>query len=210
MTDRQITFFQPMPIRDVTRSLPPALAWAYASLAMGAVLLAAVGLISFLALGSLWLFDRSREVADPMWSAVITAAWVAGPVAIGAAVWGAAYASTTHRSVPRSLIGLLGGTGVGAGLLAMGASGFAIAALAVGWGVAIPAHNLGRVAFRALVPVAIAVGLIGWTWGSIESYRPWQLAVLIIVSPPIAALWVWLADAIWMAARAARSPAEPT
>ena len=197
-------FFQPLSMAELTRSLPPAILWAYASVVVGAVLLAAVGLISFLFLGAVWLFNRSREVVDPTWAAVALAAWVAGPVALGGAVWGAAYASTTSRSMPRTVLGTAAAVGVGAALLAFGASGFAVAALAIGWGLAIPAQTVGRVALRCLIPVTVAIAALGWSWGSIDVFRLWQLGVLVVLSPIIAAAWVWLADALWMAARSAR------
>lgn len=203
-------FLQPMSIRGVSRALPPALTWAYVTLVVGAILLAAVGLGSYLVLGAMWLFDRSREVADPTWSAVATSAWVAGPVAVGAAVWGAAYASTTTRSLPRSALGTVAALAVGAGLLALNASLFAVSALAIGWALAIPAHNVGRIAARGAIPIGVAILATTATWGQIDSYRLWQVALLLVISPPAAALWVWLADAIWMGARSARSsPDQP-
>lgn len=202
-------FLRPMSMRGVSRALPSALTWAYVTLIVGAILLTAVGLGSYLVLGALWLFDRSREVAAPTWAAVGTSAWVAGPVAVGAAVWGAAYASTTARSVPRSVVGTVAAVAVGSGLLALGASLFAFAALAIGWALAIPAHSVGRIAARGAVPTAVAVLAMTWGWGQIDTYLLWQVAVLLVASPPVAALWVWLSDAVWMAARSARGTTDP-
>lgn len=208
MTSRPSGFFQAMPMADVTRALPPALLWAYVSMIFTAILLAAVGVISAAVLGVMWLFDQGRAIADPAWTAVTRAALFAGPAALGAAVWGAAYASTTSRSIPRSMAGTAAAVIAGVGLLALDASSFAMAALALGWAIAIPAHNLGRVAWRGLVPLIVALMVLSLSWGRVGNLDLWQIMLAVVVSPPLAALWIWLADAVWMAARSSGKPSD--
>lgn len=194
-----------IPNRDVARALPSSLLWSYASILAAAVLLAAVGILAFAMYGGLWIFDRGRPVAVPAWEALSVAAWVAGPVALAGAVWGAAYASTLDRSVPRTMVGTVVALMVGAGLLALGSSGFAVASLAMGWAIAIPSDSFGRVGARGLVPVFAALALLAAEFGRIRELRLWQVMVAVGLSPLLAALWVWVSDALWTAAAAARS-----
>ncbi len=190
-------FLQPITTRAVAKALPLALLWAYVAAVAAAVVVGVVALLTLVVAAAVWVFKRNLSIGGSVGEAVGVAVWIVGPLASGAAVGAAAFASTRRRSLPRTALGTGAAIAVGGSLLALGASGFALAALALGWSVAIPADKAGRIAVRGLPMLFVAVAATASTWGRIADLGVWQLVLVLIVSPLLAAVWVWLADAGW-------------
>lgn len=195
---------QPVTTQTVARALPPALLWAYVSAVAAALAVGVVALLATIISGAVWVFSRETEIGESVSGSVGVALWIVGPLALGAAVGAAAYASTKQRSFPRSLVGTVAALAMGAGLLSLDASGFAAGALAFGWAVAIPADKPSRIALRGLPLLALAAILTTATWGRVGDLAVWQLGLVLALSPLVAALWVWLADWGWSVGSASR------
>lgn len=198
MTDSN-SFFRPVEHRLVARALRPALVWAYVAVLVAALLVAVVGLLALVVAAGVWVFNRDQSIRGSAVEVIQYGLWVAGPVTVGVAVAGAAYGSTESRSFPRTVTGTLIGVGLGAALLGVGASGFAAAGLAAGWGSAIPADRTSRIASRGLPMLVAAVVATVWPVGRIADLGRGPLVLVFALSPLIAALVVWVGDAAWAA-----------
>lgn len=188
-------FLRPVTSRAVARALRPSVLWAYVAGVTAALALGLVALLTLIVAAIGWLFDRDLEIGGSVVRALGVSLWVVGPVALGAAVGAAAYASTRQRSLPRIVLGTAAAVAVAAALLALDASWFAAAALAFGWAIAIPADKAGRIAARGLPLIVAAAVATTAAWGRIGDLRAWQLSLIVAGSPLVAGVWVWLADA---------------
>ena len=201
MTDAK-PFFRPTPHRVVARALRPALAWAYVAAVAAAVVLGLVALVALIVSAAVWVFNRDLSIGGSVRDVSTVTLWVVGPLAVGAAVGGAAYASTESRSFPRTVAGTVVGLVIGAALAAIGAMSFVAAGLATGWAIAMPADGMGRVAARGLPAVAAGVTVSVWTWGRIADVSPWPMVAIFVLSPLVGALFVWMGDGAWAAVAA--------
>lgn len=198
MTDRP-RFFRPIQHRIVARALRPALVWAYVAVFVAALLVILVWLLAIGVGAGVWVFNRDHLIMESAAQVVRYALWVSGPVTVGVAVAGAAYGSTESRSFPRTVTGTIIGVGFGAALLGVGASGFAAAGLAAGWGSAIPADRTSRIAARGLPMLVAAIAATVWPIGRIVDLGRGPLVAVFALSPLLAALVVWAGDAAWAA-----------
>ncbi len=198
MTDRQL-FFRPIKHRTVIKALRPALVWAYVAAFIAALLVGLVGLLALVVASGVWVFNRELAIGGSAGEVIRYGLWVAGPVTVGVAVAGAAYGSTESRSFPRTVAGTVVGVAIGAALLGVGASGFAAAGLAAGWASAMPANRPGRIAARGLPMLIAAVVATVWPLGRIDDLGRGLLVAVLLLSPLVAAVLVWIGDALWVA-----------
>jgi hypothetical protein len=195
-------FFRPTP--TLVRPLGVSVLWAYVAALAGLVAELAVLVVTGLVAGAIWIIDRGVDVSSAITGAVRVGAWIVGPLALVAVVWVAAYGSTQQGSVPRAAVATPVALVAGVGLLLLQSIGFVAAALAVGWGVALPASGPSRAAVRGLPLVAAALALPRF-----DDVTFPVLAAALTVSPLTAALCVLLVDLPWRLAEYRRK-AKPT
>ena len=172
--------------------LSMAVMWSFVAAAAAAAIAVIVGLVATIAIAVASLFDPDVGAAIP-WELIRIVALALVPVAFVAAVWTAAYGSGHARAGLRTLIGGVAGLAVLAVLAALDTPVLLLAGLAVAWAVAIPFEHWGRPGLRLVWPATAAVS------GAIlfPDPGPLLLAVLLALSPPVAAATVWLGDLIW-------------
>lgn len=174
------------------RSLGPALVWSYLGAFGAAAALLVLALIAGLLFGAIWIFDRDIDVGGRVGALVTGAGWVLAPVVAAVATGAAAYVSSRSRSWGRTLLGSLVALAVGGGLLLIDRVGWAMAGLAAGWGVVVPAQRFARIAWRVLPPIGLALA------GPTQSGLPIPgLLIRLVASPLVAAVLFWLLDAVW-------------
>lgn len=188
------------------RSLLLAALWFMVGILIGGVVVVAAGVMAAAVAGVAWLVGRGTgELADGqlIWRVVTFAAVAVAPLVVGVVVWVAAYGSTERGSRPRALAGI-GAASVGlAGYLLLGSSGLILAALTLGWSLAVPAERVGRIAARVVLGLVAALFMpaiggvsVGW------------LVLTLVTSPWAAVAFMLAGDAAWMAiARLAESRA---
>lgn len=201
-------FFQPTQHRSIARALPSGVIWTYAAGLAGAVVVLVVGLLAALVSTGMWIFNRDVSVLDTIRTVAGGAIWVLVPVALVAGIGAAIYASTTRKSLVRSAVGVAAGTATGAIMfLFMESPGWAAATLAVGWGAGMPADRPGRIAIRTIPPYLLAAALI-LRFPKIDQLSGLQLAGVVLLSPLVAALLVWLMDVLWVGGTRRSRPKE--
>ena len=170
--------------------------WSMVATLVAALIVLVVGLVTAAIVGVAWLVSRGQaDLADAalIWRVATVTTWIVAALAIGLAVWVAAYASTEWGSRPRALAGsAAAGLAITAYLL-LGSSGLVVAGLGLGWAVAIPAERISRVAVRGIVILLVSLLAPGF-----ESVPGAELAVVLAVSPWVAAALLWPADAAWV------------
>jgi hypothetical protein len=180
----------------VARSVTIAALWSMVAALIGALIVVVAGLVTAAIVGVAWLVSNGgADLADTalIWRVATVATWIVAPVAVLVAVWVAAYASTEWGSRPRALAGTAAaGLALGAYLL-LGSSGLLVAGLGLGWAVAIPAERISRVAVRGITSLLVALVAPG-----LASLSGPTVALLLVVSPWVAALLVWLSDRGWV------------
>jgi len=180
----------------VARSVTIAALWSMVA-ALGAALMVLVaGLVAAAIVGVAWLVSSGQAgLADTalIWRVAGVTTWIVAALAIGLAVWVAAYASTEWGSRPRALAGSAAAGVAVAAYLLLGSSGVVVAGLGLGWAVAIPAERISRVAVRGIAILLVSLAAPGF-----ESVSGAELALVLAVSPWVAAALVWLADAAWV------------
>ncbi len=181
------SLFDSPPVRSVGRTLLVGVVWSIVIVLVSAALLGVVSLIA----GGVALLTSGPAV-ETMANAARTAAWVIGSLDVVVLVWVVAYASTGWGSRRRTLLGAAAGLGIAIGYLLLGSFGGPMAGLAIGWGVVIPAERPGRVAARVIPAVIAAVFAPGSA-----SPGPGVIVATAVLSAPIAALFVYLGDAVW-------------
>ena len=70
--------------------------------------------------------------------------------------------------------------------------GLIVAGLGLGWAIAVPAERIGRIAVRAVTALAVALAA-----PSFESLSGAMLALVLALSPWVAALLFWVSDGAW-------------
>lgn len=163
---------------------------------VGAVGVLLAGLVGGAIVGVAWLVSGgTADLADTalIWRVATVTIWIMAALVMGVAVWVAAYASTEWGSRPRALAGTAAATLTAGAYLLLGFSGLAVAGLALGWSVAIPAERVSRIAVRAVPSLLVALLAPG-----LESLSGAGLALVLATSPWVAALLVWLADSGWV------------
>ena len=163
---------------------------------VGAIVVLLAGLVGAAIVGIAWLVSGgSAGLADPalIWRVASVAIWIVAILVMGVAVWVAAYASTEWGSRPRALAGVAAAASAAGAYLLLGSSGLALAGLAFGWAIAIPAERVGRIAARAVPSLLVAL-----LAPALEPLSGPALALALVVSPWLAALLVWLADLVWV------------
>ena len=192
MTEQEHGFFAPVPSGGLLRPLGVAVLWAFAAALAGGAIVGLASLIAAGITGVVWLFDRSVSVPSAMADTLQIAAWIFAPIGIAISVWVAAYGSTQEGSIPRTLVAAPAAIAIAAGLLFLDSAGLLAAALALGWGLAIPAGSPVRAAARGL-PVLIAALLVA-RLGDLSTA---ETVVYLMLSPIVAAAAVFLADLPW-------------
>lgn len=194
-------FFRPTQHRAVAKALPSGVVWSYAAGAAQLAVLLVVGILTALVSAVMYLFDNDVSILDNIRTIGGGAIWVLTPIVLAIAIGAAVYAATTRRSLVRSSVGIVAAAIAGAGLfLVFSASTWIAATLAVGWGAGLPAERPGRIALRIIPPLALsAVPAVYQRLGRIDGLAFWELALIVLVSPILAAVWVWLADLLWVA-----------
>ena len=162
---------------------------------VGAVVVLFVGLVVAAVVGIAWLTSNGEAaLADTgvIWQAATWATWVVAVLAIAVSVWVAAYASTEWGSRPRALVAIVATAVAVAAYFFLGSSGLIVAGLGLGWAIAIPAERIGRIAVRAVTALAVALAA-----PSFESLSGAMLALVLALSPWVAALLFWVSDGAW-------------
>lgn len=184
------------PVRGaLRRSLIIAALWSMVGALVGALIVVVAGLTSGAVVGIAWLVSAgTAELADPdlIWRVATITSWVAGPLVVGLAVWVAAYASTEWGSRPRALAGTAAALIGMAAYALLGSSGFVVAGLALGWSIAVPAERVARIAARAILSLIAVLFL-----PQIDTLSGGVLVVVLVSSPWLTALLVWLGDWAW-------------
>jgi len=183
------SLFDSPPVRSVGRTLLIAVVWSVVLVLVSAAMLGIVALIA----GGVGLATSGSGV-ETMVNTARAAGWVIGSLDVVVLVWVAAYASTGWGSRRRALLGAAAGLGIAIGYVLLGSLGGPMAGLAIGWGIVVPAERPGRVAARALPALIAAVFVPGPA-----SAGPAVIVSVAVLSAPIAALFVYLGDAIWSA-----------
>ena len=180
----------------VARSVTIAALWSMVAALIGALIVVLAGLVGAAIVGVAWLVSNGgADLADTalIWRVATVATWIVSPLAVFVAVWVSAYASTESGSRPRALVGsAAAGLALGAYLL-LGSSGLLVAGLGLGWAVAIPAERISRVAVRGITSLLVALVAPG-----LASLSGTTVALLLVVSPWLSALLVWLSDRVWV------------
>jgi len=91
----------------------------------------------------------------------------------------------------------------------MDSPGWAAATLAVGWGAGMPADRPGRIALRTIPPYLLAAALI-LRFPKVGALTGLQLTAVVLLSPLVAALLVWLMDALWVGGTRRSQPQKET
>lgn len=188
------------PLSDrIHRPLAVAVVWAWLVLLIAAAI---VGLVSMIGWGVSWVASLLGDVAAgfPVDLATATAATLS-PFAIATTAYAASYASAERNAILHALGGTVAGL---AALIVLARAGRPIAvfgALAVAWVFAAPFDAGSRALLRLVVPTGfIAAGL----W--IEATSWLQVVLIGLLSPPIAAITVWLGDMAWIWLRPGLGP----
>lgn len=201
-------FFRPTQHRSIAKALPSGVIWTYAAGGASAVLVLLVGVVAALVSTAMWFFDRDVMVLDNARSISGAAVWVLVPVALGAGIAAAIYAATTRKSLVRSAVGLAAGAVTAAILFAfLESPAWIVAALAVGWGAGLPAERVGRIALRT-IPAYLLCSAAILRFPKLPQLSGLQLAGIVLVSPIVAALLVWLTDALWVGGTRRAKPTE--
>lgn len=180
----------------VARSLTIAALWSMVAALAAAVVVLVAGLVSAAVVGVAWLVSSGQAgLADTavIWRVATVTTWIVGILAIGLAVWVAAYASTEWGSRSRALAGSAAAGLAMVAYLLLGSSGLVVAGLGLGWAVAIPAERISRVSVRG-----IAVLLVSLLAPGFDSVSGAELVLLLALSPWVAAALVWLVDGAWV------------
>ncbi len=178
--------------------------WAVVAVLVGAVLVAAIALVSAAVAAIVGLFGEPISLAETTRRSATIGGAIAIAGAIVASTWAAAYASTREGSRWRMLAGSAVGVSLGLGLVGMGSLGAPAAALAGGWGMAIPSDRVGRAALRS-VPLAL-VALLP-VLQTTDGWLEWLIAGAAGVA--IAWLWVAIAEGLWAGYRKISSRSRP-
>ena len=204
-------FFRPTQHRAIARALPSGVVWSYAAGLAQVVIILVLGIVTALVSSVMYLLNNDVSVLDNIRTVVGGAVWVLTPVVLVVAIGAVVYAATTRKSLVRSAVGVAAAAVAGSGLfLVFGASTWVAATLAVGWGAGLPAERPGRVALRIIPPLALsAVPAVYQRLGRIDGLAAWELLLIVLLSPLLAALWVWLSDLLWVAGTArSKTPTE--
>jgi hypothetical protein len=200
--------FQPTQHRSIARALPSGVIWTYAAGIAGALLVVIVGILAALVSTGMWFFNRDVSVLDNIRTVSNGALWVLVPVVLVAGIGAAVYAATTRKSLMRSAIGVAAAGATGALMFFfLETPGWVVATLAVGWAVGMPADRPGRIALRAIPPYLGAAALI-LRLPKLGQLTGLQLAAVVLLSPLVAALLVWLMDALWVGGTRRSQPKE--
>lgn len=156
--------------------------------------MSALALVGAAVAAIIGLFGESISLAETTRRTVLVGGAVGASGALIASTWAAAYSSTQVGSRWRMLAGSTVGVALGLGLVGLGSLGAPAAALAGGWGTAIPSDRIGRTGLRS-VPLALVALL-----PSLQAQDGW-LQWVIASAAGIVAAWVWmgLAEGLWMA-----------
>jgi hypothetical protein len=166
--------------------------WAFAAALAGGLIVLLSSLIAGGVAGGIWIFNRSIAVTGAMGDTLRIAAWVFAPIGIAVSVWVAAYGATRQGSLPRALLAASAAIAVAVALLFLESSGLVAAGLAIGWALAIPATSPTRIAVRAVPLLVVALFL-----PRLGDLPVGMVVVTLVLSPPAAALGVFLADLPW-------------
>lgn len=190
----------------VRRAVGIAVMWAYVA-AFGVLVLGAIaGLVLVASSGILYLANFGertfvlRDVLDPLRYVALFVI----PLGFGAAVWAAAFGSTRSGSFARAVFATAIGLLVGLLFHLLDFSGALLAALATGWAVALPADHVGRWGVRGGIGVLLAVFSPRW-----EGLTLTNGVVLLVLTPIVAGVIVWLADYVWFGINSMRVRSEP-
>jgi hypothetical protein len=170
--------------------------WSMVAALVAAAVVLLAGLVGAAIVGIAWLVSGgAAELADTalIWRVATVATWIVAALVVAVAVWVAAYASTEWGSRPRALVGTAAAGLAMAAFLLLGSSGLVVAGLGLGWAVAIPAERIGRVAARGVSSWLVA--LLAPGLGSLSGAT---LALLLAISPWVAAVLVWMSDGAWV------------
>lgn len=187
------SFWAPIATRSVLRAAWLAGLWAIVAAIVGAALVAALALIGAAVSAVVGFFGDSVRLSEMTRRTTLVGGGVAASLAVVASVWAAAYSSTKEgTSRWRMLAGSAVGVALGLGLVGLGSLGAPAAALAGGWGLAIPAERVERAAFRS-IPLALVALLPSLR--ATDGWLEWFLAGVV----GVVAAWVWLAatEGIW-------------
>lgn len=190
--DSLTPFWIPIETRTVLRAAWLGGVWAVVAAVVGAVVVSAIALVGAAVAAIVGLFGESISLADTTRRTAFIGGGIAACGAVVASTWAAAYASTQDGSRWRMLAGSAVGVAFGLGLVGIGSLGAPAAALAGGWGTAIPSERIGRTALRS-VPVAL-VGLL-----PVLQARDGWLQWVIAASGGVVVAWVWtaVAEGLW-------------
>jgi len=185
-------FWIPIDTRTVLRAAWLACVWAVVAAVIGAVAVAAIALIGAAVSAVAGFFGESVGLSESTRRTVFIGGGIAACGVVVASTWAAAYASTREGSRWRMLAGSAVGVSLGLGLVGVGSLGAPAAALAGGWGTAIPSDRVGRAALRSL-PLALLALLPVLQAG--EGWLEW----LIAGAGGIVAAWLWMgvAEGLW-------------
>lgn len=192
--DSLTPFWTPVAPRTAIRAAWLGAVWAVVAAVVGAVLVSAVALLGAAAAAIFGLFGESISLSETTRRSALIGGGVAASGAIVASAWAAAYASTQDGSRWRMLAGSAVGLSIGLGLVGIGSLGAPAAALAGGWGMAIPADRVGRAALRS-VPLAVAALLP--VLRAQDGWLEWLLAA--VAGVVVAWIWMSIAEGLWIA-----------
>jgi hypothetical protein len=178
-----------------TVHLPLAMAvlWTFAGAAAAAAVTTIVGVVASLTIGVASLIDSDVSAAIP-WELLRLVALALVPVAFTAAVWAAAYGSGHDRAGLRTLVGTTAGLTILSVLALLDQPGAILASLAFAWALAMPFEHWARWGLRMVGPVTVAV-IVAVMFPSPDAV---VVAVIVALSPPVAAATIWLGDLIWL------------
>ena len=199
--DSLTPFWTPVDTRTVLRAAWLGGVWVVVAVVVGAVLVSAVALVGAAVTAIVGLFGESISIADTTRRTAFVGGGIAASGAVVASTWAAAYASTQDGSRWRMLAGSAVGVAFGLGLVGIGSLGAPAAALAGGWGTAIPSDRFVRTALRS-VPLALVALL-----PILQAQEGW-LQWLIAGVGGIVAAWVWVAVAEGFWAVVSRIPSR--
>lgn len=190
--DHLTPFWSPIEARTVLRAAWLASVWVLVSALIAAASVAAVALIGAAVTAISGFLGNSIALSETTRRTSLIGGGIGACGAIIASSWAAAYASTKAGSRWRMLAGSAVGVALGLGLVGLGSWGAPAAALAGGWGIAIPSDRIERAALRSL-PLAL-VALLPVLRADGE-WLSWFLAGV----GGVAAAWIWIAiaEGIW-------------
>lgn len=190
--DSLTTFWIPIETRTVLRAAWLGAVWAFVAAVVAGVAVAALTLVGAAVTAIVGLFGESISLSETTRRTTLIGGGIAASGAIAASTWAAAYASTQTGSRWRMLAGSAVGVAFGLGLVGVGSLGAAAAALAAGWGMAIPSDRMGRAALRA-VPMAL-VALLP-VFQAQDGWLEWLIAG--VAGVVVAWLWIAIAEGLW-------------